>query len=164
MTDQAVREAVLAWMVEGAKKWYAMDRVVPIPEKVRSWTEDWRMENDASWGYANERLVFDHESHVMAVDLLADLNEWLKTHGHLPWSMKTMVSRLGEHEVMKAHGVERKVGQRLNDGLSRPPAKPTYVPGTDQRVIAVGVGGNPPPRQYSAWIGVRFARDSDEES
>ena len=164
LSDPGVQEAALAWMVEGARRWYAADKSAPRPERVNADTDKWRSENDLAYAFMTEQLVFDAGQHVMSTDLLAELNAWLKARGHLPWNIKTMTSRLGEHAVMRARNVERRDRVRLNDRLSRPDSATSYVPGTDSAVVVVRAAGSAPPKQYGAWMGIRFRGERDDES
>ena len=137
--------ACLTWIVTGAVQWYTADRTFPmIPPVVVEATTSWRGDTDLVLGYLDERTEFDLDSWVMAGDLLADFNEWLKGNGHRPWNDKTFSQRFEQHEKVRDGGVEklRKSGKK---GLSRAPDA-RWVP-----TIVAEV-----PRQYWAWVGVRF--------
>ncbi|MEI2713393.1 MAG: phage/plasmid primase, P4 family [Nocardioides sp.] len=87
-------EAVLAWLVEGAKRWYAADRAMPDqPISVKAETRDWRGENDLVLAYLDEHLVFEASAHVSTSDLLEHFNVWLASRGHRPWADKTFTGR-----------------------------------------------------------------------
>jgi putative DNA primase/helicase len=148
----AVHRAALAWIVEGAKRWYQLDRVTPPPPAaVAADTLEWRTESDSVLAYWIDRLVPDPASHIASLDLLADFNDWLETRGHRRWSDKTLVERLGDHELADNHHVDRKRIRREQAGvgaLDRPHAYAAPTPlGT----------------QYQAWLGLRF-RTSDDAS
>jgi hypothetical protein len=99
----------------------------------------------------DDRLAFDRASHVMATDLLGDFNEWLSDRGHRGWSDKTFAARFGEHDEVTNHRVAK---QKVRDSkqLSRPSS------------TASSFGVRSVPRQYAAWLGVRFATDPDLDS
>jgi phage/plasmid-associated DNA primase len=151
--------AALAWMVEGARRWYAADKIMPEPpQQVAADTREWRVESDQVLAYADERLVFDPGWHVMALDLLDEVNAWLTSRGHRPWSDKTLAARFGEHDEIIRKGV-RKGRVRNSVELSRPPPTTAEAePGFE----TVGVR-EVPAGLYTAWLGVRFATREDAE-
>lgn len=154
-TNPEVWAAALAWMVDGARKWYAADKVMPEPPAVvlRD-TRAWRGESDQVMAYINERIVFDPDRHVLSVELLDDFNAWLKMHGHVPWSDKTFIARLDGHDEVGAHKIERKK-IRARNGLSRPPVRGGDW---DRKTYAAATAS-----VYAAWLGLRFAEDGDLE-
>jgi len=138
-------QAVLAWLVDGAMAWYATSRVMPpLPARVAADTAEWRGRSDLLLSYADDRLMFDLDTHVMCVELWTDFNEWLKAHGHREWSDRTLTSRLEEHSEFQLHDVT-KTKARRSAGLSR-------------RYAMSG----PPPEQYKAWVGMRFRTVDDD--
>lgn len=146
-------EAVLAWLIEGARRWYQNDRRMPAePQSVREATHAWRKNADLLMRYIDDRLVFDSSRHVISTDLFADFNEWLKDNGHKGWSDQSFSARLSQHSQAVAHQVEKKRGIRSSrPGLSR-----------SSRVI--GATGVVPPKTFTAWTGVRFQTHHDEEN
>ena len=128
--DPGVRTAALSWIVEGAVRWYARDRVMlPLPEGVEDDTRLWRSETDLVMGFADDSLVFgpDHVTPTQA--LLGAFNSWVTDRGHRPWNEKTFGSRFGSHDVMSAH--------RVTQGRS-------YVAGRRTRVWkGVGISHEP---------------------
>ncbi|MBQ1060046.1 phage/plasmid primase, P4 family [Micromonospora sp. C41] len=148
--SEQAREAALAWMVEGAHRWYQDGRIMPeTPQRVIEATRAWRAESDLVLSYLDERLVPDRDVHVISTELLADFTDWLTAHGHRAWSDKVFTSRFGEHdEVKKNHIEKRQITHR--GGLSRRPLPTGFVPPS-------GV-----PNRYMAWLGVRFATDNDK--
>ncbi|MFF4291649.1 phage/plasmid primase, P4 family, partial [Streptomyces sp. NPDC001633] len=152
LAGQPQREAVLAWLIAGAKRWYKADRTMPDhPPAVQDATRQWRMESDVIMRYWNERLVPDYDSHVMSKELMDDLNQFLGEIGQQTWSQKTAADRFSSHEETKTHKVTKAVIRRKK-GLSRPPGG-----GPDGWSTARPA----PPERYHAWLGVRFASTSD---
>ena len=144
-------EAALAWMVEGAAKFFASDRTMPpLPERIVRDTLAWRANEDLVLAYWDECLVADPGSHIASSDLLAVLNEWLASRGHHPWASTLLGSRFKEHFVTVRNRVEEK-RRRDRDAASRPDYINDNVP-------------DDLPGQYRAWLGVRFRdkRDDDE--
>lgn len=145
------KEAALAWAVEGAKRWYDDNRVLPQPPaRVAQDTKAWRAESDQILGYWSDRLIPSIDHHVMALDLLDDFNAWLRNHQHQKWSDKTFTSRYGSHDETSRHRVERRQ-IRAAAGLSRPPFDGQW--GEAQRSVTT---------RYAAWLGVRFRTNDDE--
>ena len=88
-------EAVLAWLVAGAVRWYRGGQAMPEPpEAVRKATAAWRGASDVLLRYVEERLVFDREAHVMGKELYEDFTDWLKAHGHHVWTDQNFSARL----------------------------------------------------------------------
>ncbi|MEU5872486.1 phage/plasmid primase, P4 family [Glycomyces sp. NPDC047369] len=147
--SEQAREAALAWMVEGAYRWYQDGRVMPeMPQRIADTTRAWRAESDLVLAYLDERLVPDRDSHVISTELLADFTDWLIAHGNRAWSDKVFTSRFGEHEEVRKHHIEKRQ-VRTQPGLSRQPA-------------TFGTVRVAPPARYMAWLGVRFASDGDK--
>jgi len=144
---QGQHEAILAWIVEGARRWYAADRIMPaMPEQVRKDTAEWRSEADLIFGFIRDRLVFDADALIETVDMLADFNEWAAGLGSKPWGDQTFTIRFGGHQEVEAHNVTKE-RVRGTAGLSRREG--------DLRGMPKG--------QVSAWTWVRFRKGADDE-
>lgn len=151
LDGQKQQEAVLAWLVRGARRWYEAKRVMPPhPETVVADTTKWRAECDLILAYWMERIEADPDSHVLSSDLLSDFNSWLESRGHPRWSDKTFGSRFEGHDRSAISGVSRRK-IRARAGLSRP-----------EHIMNQW---NTPPvgQSYRAWLGVRFAKDVPPE-
>ena len=104
--DSQVRAAALAWMVEGARSWYARGRMMlPVPDRIERETRDWRAETDLIMGFADDRLRFTPEAVTPAQELLNAFNEWAADRGHRPWNNTTFGTRFGSHDMVKGHKV-----------------------------------------------------------
>jgi len=141
---QGQHQAVLAWLIAGALRWYENSRVMsPDPDCVRSATEEWRSDVDVLMRYINDNLVADPESYVASTALLWDFNRWLDSHGHRGWSDQTFGPRFVHHRWVLDNRLERVRGIRPSrQGLSHPDGW--------------GGGGSRLPKTFTAWIGVRF--------
>jgi P4 family phage/plasmid primase-like protien len=149
--DPEVWTAALTWMVEGAIRWYAHGRILPeLPERVQVDTTDWRKESDQVLAYLDERVKFDPKRHVMATELLENLNDWLAERGHRPWSDKTLAARFGDHELI-AHNYVVKQKVRKSNALDRP-----FDVDEDNHADR-----GKAPATYMAWVGIRFATEAD---
>lgn len=147
-------EAVLAWLVEGAVRWYQDGLPMPEPPaSVLEATAAWRRSADLLLRYRDDRLVFDPDAHVMSADLYEDFTDWLKEHGHAVWTDQNFTARFIQHPEVTANGVEKKPGIRKSrPGLSRRPSRRDWTGSGLQKI----------PQQYHAWLGIRF-RDPDED-
>jgi len=142
-------EAALAWIVEGARRWYARDRVLaPAPQVVDDDTGQWRADADLIYGFVSEHLVFDPACHVTSTELFSVFDGWLTGRGHTSWSETTFVARFGQHQLIDTHGVVKK-RRRPIDGMS-----------------TRGLSQWPRPGQaiYTAWLGVRFRDEQDGDA
>lgn len=137
---------VLAWLVEGARRWYDAGRTMPAPPKrVQRDTLAWRLDADPVLAYVTERLVTGDDAKdwaVASVDLAADFNLWLEARGHRPWSLQTINARIAGHESMR--DVQRKA---VRFGTITP-SRPAFT----LRTL---------PKVTNAWVGVRFADEPE---
>ncbi len=138
-TPQA--EAALAWLVDGAIRWYQGGRVMPpLPACVERDTQEWREGSDSILAYAIERLEPDPKSRIWTTDLLADFNRVLLGLGQREWSDRTLAERFGGHSWAGDHRIEKSRGRHPDTVISRP--------------NPLGPGGI--PDVHHAWVGVRF--------
>lgn len=106
-------EAVLAWVVEGARRWYDGRQLPPAPLGVVADTEEWREVSDSALAFANDRLVFTPEAHLSVEELAFAVKSWLSSNGQREWGRETVTARF--NELFRTHGVT-KTRQRLADG------------------------------------------------
>jgi len=141
-TDPKIQEAVLAWMAAGARRWYELGTIMPPPpDRVDKDTQEWRRSSDLIMSYIQDRLEFDDASHVIAKELYADFNSYIKDKGQKEWGDKTFVSRFGGHDLVSQNPVDRKKIKKQS-GLSRPSG------------MSVPLGST-----YYAWRGLKFTPD-----
>jgi len=142
------REAVLAWIVQGARHWYAADQAMPsMPEVVEEATNRWRADADRIFAYCRERLIPDPDGYVTATDLYGDFISWHEGHGNRPWSDQTFTTRFEHHSEVRGAGIERRRLLTSKPGLSRPDT------GGFLRDL---------PQQATSWVGVRFRARADD--
>lgn len=143
--------AILAWGVEGAKRWYAAGRTMPpLPARVESDTLAWRGEWDLVLAWVGERLVAERGKLILAASLQEDFGAWLASHGQHAWSARTLVARLEAHDWTAEHHVERRT-VKLKAGDERLSRPQSWPPSLD-------VGA----RTAKVWMGVRFRSETDE--
>ncbi|MDZ7578783.1 MAG: phage/plasmid primase, P4 family [Candidatus Nanopelagicales bacterium] len=94
--------AVLAWIVTGAREWYAAKMAPPVPpEAVKAATEAWREASDplAQWLRERIRPTKNHDDRISTRDLHADYAQW-QPGGSRPWSLRMFSGRLKSHRVI----------------------------------------------------------------
>lgn len=159
-TNPTVATAVLAYLVEGAKKWYAAERVSPAdPPLVVEATEEWRASTDVGYQFATERLVAAETYFITAEDMRAEFNEFLESLHKRTWSAQTMNTRLPMS--LEAAGIQ----------VSATAAKPAKVragdlqsgrPSTLHDVhVSSGARSVPPGKTIRQWRGVRFRTSTE---
>ncbi|WP_339128806.1 phage/plasmid primase, P4 family [Streptomyces sp. f51] len=153
--DPDVHAAALAWMVEGAQRWYEANKVMPpLPESVADDTLKWRKESDTVLAFSDDVLIFESGQHIHGRDFKDELDAYLIGKGMSAWSEKTIAARFESHDVMRRHGVELKA-TRANPRRSRSPRQQRM---TELNPYAEVPGG----ATYKAWIGVRFRSVADD--
>lgn len=80
--------AVLAWLIEGAKKFLASGGRIELPEVVKKATEEFREENDWLNNYISECCERGDNYQVSAGDLYQDYREFCKRTGEMPKSQQ----------------------------------------------------------------------------
>lgn len=137
-------EAALAWMAEGARRWYETERIMPrVPERVEADTLEWRKESDPVLSFSDEHLEFDPEACVAGSELRSVFNSWIKEKGAREWGDKTFLARFQGHDVMSTHGVEYKVVK-------------------NPRRLSTQAGEGPRQGVVRAWLGVAWRGDEPE--
>lgn len=140
--------AVLAWIVEGARRWYASGAgAIPEPAAVTAATAAWRGESDLIVGFVADHLTVDPGAHVSAEDLHGAFTSWVEEQGFQPWSARLLSERFRDHESIGGAGVVKARLMPGAAGLSR--RHPWAVP---------------PAGKYVAWRGVRFSSGSGQGS
>lgn len=99
-------EAVLAWIVEGARLWYENGREIPAPpEAVAKAKIEWRSQTDLVMAFAAERLTFDADDTVTSKGMADAFSSWLFNNGHPAWSHQTITARLEGHDLFARNRV-----------------------------------------------------------
>jgi len=114
-------EAVLAWLVAGARRWYSLNMRTPdAPPAIQQATDAWRMLADDVMQFATDHLAFDKTGVVLASDLWETFDAWAKHHNKQGWSNNTYADRFEEHPMFKEHGVHRSRTRVDSLEVSRP--------------------------------------------
>ncbi len=102
--DPEVQEAVLAWMVSGARDWFRSGRRLPaVPASISAATKEWREEGDLLFSFLPRYLVSDPAGFVELRTLLEAFNLDLPLSQH-PWGQASFRSRVSDHPAMKDLG------------------------------------------------------------
>lgn len=102
-------EAALAWIIGGAREWYAADgEMAPRPASVQQDTDSWRGTEDLISAFVSEYLQFDAQGMVSTRDLYAAFSHWQESNGRQIWSDNTFKPRFEQHELITGHRVESK--------------------------------------------------------
>lgn len=149
--EQGQREAVLAWLVAGAREWYEAGRVMPeLPERVAVDTDSWRGRANRVYGFASEYLEPSAEHHIIADELYQFFAAWIKAAGNKSMAKETFFRRLKDHASQAGWDIEKKYTRHRPDRLSRPPQD-----------LAALEGVVPSPKtSYQAWHGLRFKSET----
>lgn len=138
-------EAVLAWVVEGARRWYERGcEMPPFPPSVEENMRAWRASSDPLQDYLATEVAPDPDSMVQVRDLYDDFSEWQLREGHPLWNERTFANRFRQHEGVKA--------MRLTDGRARPSSK-----NEEHRLSRRDALQPLPEGQVRVWFGLKFA-------
>lgn len=152
LASPSARRACLAWLVEGAKRWYVegLGRTA-LPAAVQRATEGWRNEADMVFRFFNEHLIAEPGHHIAASDMLKAFNQVMSDESQAAWSQKTFSSRAKDHTTFKKAGVET---ARVSGGTGKHPVA--------SRRHSATYGMDSLPSRYMAFTGVRFRTEADD--
>jgi putative DNA primase/helicase len=144
-------EAILKWLVDGARRWYAAGQVmVPPPETVAADTRDWRHETDLILRFFDDNLIADCRYYIPGKDLYEVFIEWLTVNGRQKWTAQTFADRFGQHDEV--------AGVEINHGRVRLSTTELF---SSRPVVRFGTPSGLPER-FRAWIGVRLRAADDD--
>jgi putative DNA primase/helicase len=141
---QRQHEAILAWLVDGARRWYAAGQEMPPPPPaVADNTRAWRRETDLILRFFDDNLIADPSYCVPSRDLYQTFTEWLAANGHQKWNDQTFAGRFGQHDEIAGLGIihNRVRRERIADR---------------KRSFEVLSG------RFMAWSGVRYRTADDD--
>jgi putative DNA primase/helicase len=109
--DSGQHEAALRWLVDGAKTWYAAERVLPAPpEAVRQDTAEWKGEANQAIRFLNEKYEPDPNGAVLASEMFGSFKEWAEDLGMRKWGDQTFWSRARQHDWFLQGVVQKQTG------------------------------------------------------
>ncbi len=101
--------AVLAWLVEGAVRWYAADRQFPAPPvEVAEATREWRASSDVVNSFADDALRFEPDGFTSTRELYQRFVTFLAARGRHEWSETLFAGRFESHDVARGLRKERR--------------------------------------------------------
>lgn len=134
-------EAILAWLVAGAIRYYENGRTLPeAPESVAHTTEAWRKDGDKLLAFFEEEIEVDPDSFIAVGDLVSVFNQRMELHGNSEWGETKFNTRFKAHDSLRPYFKEKKRIRSGANGRSLPPF-PT-VPVSTQ--------------QFQCWVGIKF--------
>ena len=137
-------DAIVTWLVEGARRYYAEPDAMTPPPSVQADTLEWRREADRILGFWGECLVPERGAMVATAEVLTVFNEWLAAGGHAGWAKETFGPRFRSHSETQRHRVEVR-RTRNADAVAQPPHSLNAAL----------------PSQPEVYLGVRYRTASD---
>ncbi len=139
--DSGQHEAVLAWLVAGARPFYAAGhRMTPAPASIVGASAAWRRSEDRVYGFLDADCVLAADRYVHADELWQAYRDYATAQGRHPGSAQEFVKRLEEHELIVKSGVKKR--KKL---------------AADQQLSTRRFG--PPTGSFRAWFGIAFKTD-----
>jgi P4 family phage/plasmid primase-like protien len=125
LAEPAAQEAALAFLVDGAHRWYEAGRSLEYfadPPTVLADTRQWRHDFDVILRFLDERMVFDRDAWVAGDELYAEATDWLAGVGQARMAQNTFLTRLKTHSALPPYVVQ---GQAMatRAGVSRRPIR-----------------------------------------
>lgn len=115
------QEALLAWLVAGAARYYeagSVEESGPAPASVVEAMRRWREESDDLLRFVRSEMVIDPDSWVPRSDMFEAFSGWLRSNKQLPISAKTFGQRMTNHSVLAGSVTVAQVSA-TRPGLSR---------------------------------------------
>ena len=143
-----VQEAVLAWLVAGARRYYEAGQHVQAPtESMRAAKACWLSNVDTLAGFFADMLVEDADAMIPWTHLYAAFADWQRENGGKAWNKATFKNRVASHRLF----ADMQSGRLRTTGMS------CYQP-VDLAMGPVAPSGT----QVAGLRGVRFRRPSDD--
>lgn len=148
-------EAILAWLIAGARMWYeqgGLESKIPLPERVRKDSQEWKDGSDRIGGWIRERMVPDPTACISSQEAFADFTAYLRSQGAREWAENTFAERLKISDHARELGLDKRriIYKGLATNLSRRggPAYQDYEVG----------------QKVTVWTGMRFQSPTEETS
>lgn len=147
----AQQEALLAWLVEGAMRYYAANETMPeVPASVARDTEEWRHGQNPLDQFLQEMVEPEDGYCIAGTDLFVEYTSWLATNGHAKWSDQLLAERMRASELVASWGATKKP-TNITNGESDKMTKISYRPGSPAISRAYEEGS-----KVNAWRGIRW--------
>jgi len=140
--SRQVHEAVLSWIVAGARSWYLNGRVTPDPpQQIADDTQAWMLGTNDPALYLSEALELDANACVLCADVYTMYADHARDTGKRILSDQRFWERAGAHQWLASQQVERgryqltgmDVSRPLRLGLAPLPQRPTILTGARWR-------------------------------
>jgi P4 family phage/plasmid primase-like protien len=126
--DDGRAEAVLSWLVEGARRFYGQGATFGrTPDRVAADVAQWRQDVDVLGHFAQDRLVPDPDGVIPAAELYRAYQDWSRDNGHRPLSARAFGLAIKNHGEGSRRLDRREtrtgrifVGARLRDPYAAP--------------------------------------------
>lgn len=125
LTGEAQQEAVLAWLVQGAR--FGDDILRRIPKRAQEETDAWEVESDHVLSFLTEHTEFDAGGMVSSQELFETFRQWMDARGHRGWTEATFSSRLTGHPHILEHRVSKKNTRAVGDVSRQAWGAPPYT-------------------------------------
>jgi P4 family phage/plasmid primase-like protien len=116
------QQAVLAWLVEGAVRWYASGQLVStLPASIQASTDEWRGEADVLGDFLESHYESGTATDlVLLASIRKEFNILQEQSGERAWSPKLFTQRLRGHQWLVEVGAEFTGTKARIPGLAAP--------------------------------------------
>lgn len=151
---QPQREAVLAWLVDGAHRYYQLGRELPEdPATIAATTKDWRLQTNPLGRFLEDNVEAGHGWCIPSDELWKRFKAWLPEEGMAGWSNQTFGARLKDQDLFTSgHVVKGKPRVSTGEHESRPQV--SYHPDQED-VKHLWADG----QQVNAYVGMKWRDD-----
>lgn len=148
---RAQQEAVLAWLVAGAMRYYEMGQQLPVePPLVQRATQAWRDSSDPLGRFLSEYCEPADGWCIPGDDLFKHFRAALLEHGHVPWTDQTFAERMKGQPLLTS-GRVTKGRPRISEAPHE--SRPQVSPHPDDALVTVTYKDG---QQVSAYLGLRW--------
>lgn len=153
------REAILAWAIEGARRYLARgDQPTPVPATVQATSDEWRYTVDVLGAFLKENVEVAEGWCIPSTNLLDEYNHYLLEHGRKKVNDKTLASRVAEHPAISHPSIEvTKERTTLAEGADHSPSH-YRVSHRSQAVHRAYADG----QKLAAWRNLRWAQEGGD--
>lgn len=107
-SEERQHEAVLAWLVNGSRRWYEAGKVLPqMPEPVRADTEIWRHGSNKAVAFLDEFLEPAEGYAVPTAQVFEAFTIWARSNGQRQWTADTFWTRAEQHAWFRSGKADR---------------------------------------------------------
>lgn len=164
MMEREGLEAMLAWLVAGARRALALGttRELADPAVVATSVAEWRAKSDELKGFVEAHMVRGPEQRCSKQDFFIAFNDWMaNVQKKRDWSLPKFVERLRGHSELSSEISER--DKEPSEGLVRPPwldseADPWLISGARKRATLPKLA-----KRTAVYVGIGFKSAGSDE-